>query len=73
MGKNLDSFRDKWGLAIFYDAGNAIDNLNDDLEHGAGFGFRWKSPVGPIRVDLASALSRDGDPWRIHINIGPDL
>lgn len=67
------SFSKKWGVALFYDAGNAIDNINDKLERGAGFGLRWKSPVGPVRVDLASALSRDGNPWRIHFNIGPDL
>lgn len=67
------NFDNKWGAAIFYDAGNAIDNLNDDLKHGAGFGARWKSPVGPVRIDIARALSLDGKPWRLHINIGPDL
>jgi len=63
----------KWGVAIFYDAGNAIDDLDDKLERGAGLGLRWKSPIGPVRIDFASALTRPGDPWRIHINIGPDL
>lgn len=67
------SFKENWGVAIFTDAGNAIDDFNDDLKKGAGFGFRWKSPVGTIRLDFASALSVDGNPWRIHINIGPDL
>lgn len=67
------SFTDKWGVAVFYDAGNAIDNINEKLERGAGLGLRWQSPIGPVRVDLASAISRDGEPWRLHINIGPDL
>lgn len=67
------SFKNKWGMAAFYDVGNAIDDLNDDLEKGAGFGFRYQSPVGPIRLDFASALSLEGNPWRIHVNIGPDL
>lgn len=67
------SFMNKWSVAAFYDVGNAINSINDDLAKGAGFGVRWKSPVGPVRVDLASALSLDGNPWRIHINIGPDL
>jgi len=65
-------FNEKWGYALFYDIGNAIDDLNDDLERGAGFGLRWKSPVGPVRVDLANSIS-DDEEWRLHINIGPDL
>lgn len=67
------SLNNKWGLALFYDIGNALDNINDALERGAGFGVRWKSPVGTIRIDLANAISQDGRPWRIHFNIGPDL
>lgn len=67
------SFNGKWGAAWFYDAGNAIDDLDDKLARGTGFGLRWKSPVGPVRIDLASALSIDGNPWRLHIMIGPDL
>ncbi len=66
-------FNNKWGLAVFYDGGNAIDNINDKLERGAGFGLRWQSPVGPVRIDVASALSRPDHPWRLHISIGPDL
>ncbi len=67
------AFNGKWGAALFYDAGNAIDSFDDELERGAGFGLRWKSPVGPVRIDFASALTREGRPWRLHINIGPDL
>ena len=67
------SLNDRWGIAVFYDVGNAVEDFDDELERGAGFGVRWKSPVGPVRIDLASALSDDGDPWRLHINIGPDL
>ena len=65
-------FNDRLGLALFSDVGNALDDFNDDLEQGAGFGFRWKSPVGPVRIDLANAISGNGN-WRLHINIGPDL
>lgn len=63
----------KWGAAVFYDAGNAINDFAGTLERGAGFGLRWQSPVGAVRLDLATAISREGRPWRIHINIGPDL
>ena len=66
------SLNDRWAVAVFYDAGNAIDDFDDDLERGAGFGVRWNSPVGPVRIDLANAIS-DDESWQLHINIGPDL
>ncbi len=64
---------DKWSAAVFFDTGNAIDDFSDSLKSGAGVGVRWLSPVGLIRVDVASALSRDGNPLRLHLVIGPDL
>lgn len=67
------SLNNKWGAAAFYDIGNAMDNFADKLERGAGLGIRWRSPVGPVRIDLATAVSRDNHPWRLHISIGPDL
>ena len=66
-------FTERWGVAAFLDAGNAIDSLDEDLEQGAGFGMRWKSPIGPVRVDLANAISTKEQDWRLHISIGPDL
>ena len=66
-------FNARWGAAVFFDIGNTIDDLDDDLERGAGFGLRWRSPVGPVRIDLANAISSDDKSWRLHINIGPDL
>ncbi len=65
-------FNDRWGLALFADAGNALEDFSDDLEQGVGFGLRWKSPIGPVRIDLANTIS-DNEDWRLHINIGPDL
>lgn len=64
---------DSWKLAVFADSGNAFNNFTDfDLKNGAGVGVRWLSPIGPIRVDLASALD-DDNKWRLHITMGPDL
>ncbi len=64
---------ERFAVAAFLDTGNAINALNDDLEQGAGVGLRWKSPVGPVRLDIASAISRPGNPVRVHITVGPDL
>lgn len=61
-----------WSGAVFYDVGNAIDDFGDPLESGAGFGVRWRSPVGWVRVDLAEPLTED-EGVRLHLRIGPDL
>lgn len=65
--------RENWKLAVFYDTGNAFNALNDlELKQSVGLGVRWLSPIGPIRVDLASALD-DDNKLRLHITMGPDL
>ena len=65
-------FLPKWGGAVFFDAGNALDKFTTDLAKGVGIGVRWLSPVGPVRVDGAYALDPPGG-VRLVINIGPDL
>lgn len=65
--------RENWKLAVFYDAGNAFNDLDDlELKESVGIGVRWLSPIGPIRVDLASALDSENK-LRLHISMGPDL
>lgn len=45
---------ESWGIAGFVDAGDAVDDLQDvRLAVGYGLGARWRSPAGPIGVDLA--------------------
>ncbi|WP_437883445.1 autotransporter assembly complex protein TamA [Pseudomonas sp. LRF_L74] len=61
-----------WRLATFVDHGNAVDSPMDGGKTGVGFGVRWVSPVGPIRVDLAHALDEPGG-VRLHFSMGPEL
>jgi len=62
-----------WAAAVFVDGGNAFDRYDDyDPQYGFGIGARWRSPVGPIRLDLAHAPDSD-DTVRIHFTMGPDL
>ncbi|PCH59985.1 MAG: hypothetical protein COC05_05590 [Gammaproteobacteria bacterium] len=63
----------KWSAAVFYDAGNALNSFSEKLNHGAGFGVRWRSPIGPVRLDFAWGLSDPGQPIRLHFTVGPDL
>jgi outer membrane protein insertion porin family len=71
------------GSAIFLDVGNVFSRVSEiELSHlrpTAGFGLRYKSPIGPIRVDLGFKLDRgrfdllpgDREPlWEFHISIG---
>lgn len=45
---------EQWGMAAFFDEGNAADTLPSlKLNRGYGIGGRWKSPAGPLAVDLA--------------------
>ncbi len=65
---------DGWSLAAFVDSGDAFDGATPDMKTGVGFGLRWRSPVGPVRIDLASGLDRPpGDTFRFSFSIGPDL
>ena len=44
----------QWGAAVFVDAGNAADSWSDfRMKVGSGVGARWRSPIGPVSVDLA--------------------
>ncbi|MFT3849961.1 MAG: autotransporter assembly complex family protein [Propionivibrio sp.] len=43
-----------WGVAFFADAGQAGDDRDVfKLAPGYGVGARWKSPAGPLAIDLA--------------------
>jgi translocation and assembly module TamA len=57
---------------------DAGDAFTDDfsVNVGTGVGVRWKSPLGPIRLDFGFPVVTDLDPedsWRIHLQLGPDL
>ncbi|ERS04081.1 membrane protein [Acinetobacter sp. COS3] len=67
-------FKDGWRAAIFSDFGNAYDkDFNNPTEYSIGVGIRWISPIGPIRLDVASGISNDNNPIRLHFFIGPQL
>ncbi len=71
-------------LVGFVDAGNVWYESFDvdlaDLRVNVGPGLRYRTPIGPVRVDLGYQITRienlliDGEPeprrWRIHFSIG---
>jgi translocation and assembly module TamA len=57
-----------WG-AVFMDVGNAANSVQAlKPAWGAGVGVRWRSPVGPLRLDWA--YGREVRKSRIHFSVG---
>ena len=81
-GKNLVEFsaeyevpfnRPNFSWAVFGDVGDAF-NESVKLRNSFGIGLRWRSPFGPIRLDLARGLDNPNNGgFRLHFSLGPDL
>ena len=55
--------------ALFVDAGNAADQWNDLRPVvGVGAGLHYRSPVGPLRLDVAYGVNEQR--WRLHLSVG---
>lgn len=65
-------FNDTWGAAVFVDSGTAFNNT-PDWHTGVGVGLRWRSPVGPLRVDIARGLDNPDSGFQLYLNIGANL
>jgi outer membrane protein insertion porin family len=67
-------------FVTFFDTGNVFARPSDinltELRSSVGFGFRYKSPVGPIRIDLGfkthrhTIAGREESLTAIHISLG---
>ena len=68
--------RDNIGLVGFYDVGFITEDSgfsgDSDWHAGAGFGLRYNTGIGPIRVDIATPVTGDGagKDYEIYIGIG---
>ncbi|MFC3396560.1 autotransporter assembly complex protein TamA [Brenneria rubrifaciens] len=65
----------KWWGAVFVDSGEAVNDIRQsDFKTGAGVGIRWASPIGPVKLDIATPV---GDPEKngvqFYIALGPEL
>jgi len=71
-------FKGSLQLALFYDAGNVFENFKDfninlsDWYSSVGVGFRYLTPVGPLRFDYGYKLKKlpHQGPGRLHISFG---
>ena len=59
----------QWGAAAFIDAGDAADSFGDlGAALGYGLGARWRSPVGPLSLDVA--YGEKTGKLRLHFSVG---
>jgi outer membrane protein assembly factor BamA len=67
------------GVAVFFDLGqlalrfdNPSTNTSGGLQYGPGLGFRYHTPLGPIRLDFAYRISHlDTHPVLVDISNVP--
>lgn len=62
-----------FGVAVFYDTGNAFNSFNDPLEYSVGVGARYRLPIATVGLDVAQALSEPGANPRLHFNFSAQL
>ena len=61
-------------VAFFVDAGIATDDYQEDYLLGPGLGYRFVSPYGVVRVDLAAGLEKhEPTSYHIHFAFGPEF
>jgi translocation and assembly module TamA len=66
--------RGNWSGVVFTDFGNAFDpDYTAVWEQSAGLGIRYATPIGPVRVDVAYAITKETPGFRLHFGLGPDL
>lgn len=62
--------RGPWSSALFVDSGGAFNDADDPWVTGVGVGLRWRSPIGPVRLDLAVPLDDPRRELRLHVGVG---
>ncbi len=70
-------FRERYGVVGFLDGGTAYESTVPDFTQsfhwGTGLGFRYYSPLGPFRIDVAFPLNRRAgidDAFQIYVSLG---
>jgi translocation and assembly module TamA len=65
---------EKWGVSLFYDAGNAFSDLTGvRLFQGAGAGVHYYTPVGALNLYLARQIGVAEPAFHIHFTVGFEL
>ena len=69
VARPISAQRPAFWWAVFVDAGNAANHWKElSPALGYGVGLRWRSPVGPLRLDLA--YGQQVHKTRVHLSVG---
>ncbi|UVK77207.1 MAG: translocation and assembly module subunit TamA [Sodalis sp. Fle] len=65
----------KWWVAVFIDDGEAVNDIKQsNFKTGAGFGVRWQSVVGSIKLDFATPIADKREHGlQFYVGWGPEL
>ena len=64
---------------VFYDIGNAFDDDESiefsELRYAWGWGFRWRSPIAPLRLEIGYPIDKEEGEKSIvtHFSFGSPL
>ena len=68
---------ESYGLVFFLDGGNvsqtALPDFEGKIRWGTGMGFRYYTPIGPLRIDIGFPLNRRkaiDDSFQIYLSLG---
>ncbi|MDX1637149.1 MAG: BamA/TamA family outer membrane protein, partial [Balneolaceae bacterium] len=71
--QQLNSFIEGFGMALFLDGGQVWRRANSigerSLQFAVGGGFRYQSPIGPIRIDVGYKLNPTDEDLNIYQGI----
>jgi translocation and assembly module TamA len=69
IARPISPKRPQFWWAAFIDAGQAANRWSElHPAFGYGVGLRWRSPVGPLRIDLA--YGEEVRKLRMHLSVG---
>ena len=61
-------------MFVFWDFGHVWEKefgaFDDDISHSLGVGIRFRTPIGPVRFDLAAPIYSEEQHIRWHLTLG---
>jgi outer membrane protein insertion porin family len=76
LGMKLSAMLQNLSMAVFFDSGQIFSAIpgkalqTDPRQDGYGFGFRYKTPVGPLVIDIAQGVGDTKENVKFSLTVG---